>query len=128
DATVTLERLDLAHALSDARLRSETEALRDALISSVSHQLRTPLVSILGAATVISRAPGNSADPRLASLADILRNEVDRLNNAVQDLLDAALISSKGVRLDREWIEPSDIINAAVERQPQRLSRQRPAL
>src|SRR5262245_12528388 len=116
DATVTLERLDLAHALSDARLRSETEALRDALISSVSHQLRTPLVSILGAATVISRAPGNSADPRLASLADILRNEVDRLNNDVQDLLDAALISSKGVRLDCEWVEPADIVNAAVDR------------
>src|SRR5262249_14321279 len=116
DATVTLERLDLAHALSDARLRSETEALRDALIGSVSHQLRTPLVSILGAATVISRAPGNSSDPRLASLADILRNEVDRLNNDVQDLLDAALISSKGVRLDCEWVEPADIVNAAVDR------------
>src|SRR5262245_1020044 len=122
DATVTLERLDLAHALSDARLRSETEALRDALISSVSHQLRTPLVSILGAATVISRAPGNSADPRLASLSDILRNEVDRLNNDVQDLLDAALISSKGVRLDCEWVEPADIVNAAVDRRQGLLS------
>src|SRR5262245_1004932 len=122
DATATLERLDLAHALSDARVRSETEALRDALISSVSHQLRTPLVSILGAATVISRAPGNSDDPRLASLADILRKEVDRLNNDVQDLLDAALISSKGVRLDCEWVEPADIVNAAVDRRQQFLS------
>src|SRR5262245_61731794 len=122
DATATLERLDLAHALTDARVRSETEALRDALIGSVSHQLRTPLVSILGAATVISRAPGNSGDPRIASLAEILRDEVDRLNNDVQDLLNAALISSKGVRLDREWIEPSDIINAAVDRRQRLLS------
>jgi two-component system, OmpR family, sensor histidine kinase KdpD len=122
DATATLERLDLAHALNDARVRSETEALREALIGSVSHQLRTPLVSILGAATMISRAPANSGDPRLASLADILRNEVDRLNNEVQDLLDAALISSKGVRLDREWIEPADIINAAVDRRQRLLS------
>jgi two-component system sensor histidine kinase KdpD len=78
DATATLEHLDLGRALSDARVRSETEALRDALIGSVSHQLRTPLVSILGAATVISSAPGNRGDPRLASLADILRDEVDR--------------------------------------------------
>ena len=122
DATATLERLDLAHALNDARVRSETEALRDALIGSVSHQLRTPLVSILGAATVISRAPGNSGDPRLASLAEILRDEVDRLNNDVQALLDAALISSKGVQLDREWIEPSDIINAALDRRQRLLS------
>jgi two-component system sensor histidine kinase KdpD len=116
DATATLEHLDLGRAISDARVRSETEALRDALIGSVSHQLRTPLVSILGAATVISRAPGNRSDPRLASLADILRDEVERLNNDVQDLLDAALIASEGVRLDSEWVEPADIVNAAVER------------
>jgi two-component system sensor histidine kinase KdpD len=121
-ATATLVRLDLAHALSDARVRSETEALRDAVISSVSHQLRAPLVSILGAATVISHAPGNSGDPRLASLADILRKEVDRLNSDVQDLLDAALISSKGVRLDCEWVEPSDIVNATVDRRQGLLS------
>jgi two-component system, OmpR family, sensor histidine kinase KdpD len=122
DATATLERLDLAHALSEARVRSETETLRDALIGSVSHQLRTPLVSILGAATVISRAPGNSGDPRLASLAEIVRNEVDRLNSDVQDLLDAALISSKGVRLNCEWVELADIVNAAVDRRQRRLS------
>jgi two-component system, OmpR family, sensor histidine kinase KdpD len=67
DATATLEHLDLGRALSDARVRSETEALRDALIGSVSHQLRTPLVSILGAATVISSAPGNRGDPRRRS-------------------------------------------------------------
>jgi hypothetical protein len=61
DATAMLEHLDLGRALSDSRVRSETEALRDALIGSVSHQLRTPLVSILGAATVISSATGNRA-------------------------------------------------------------------
>jgi two-component system sensor histidine kinase KdpD len=125
DATATLEHLDLGRALSDARVRSETEALRDALIGSVSHQLRTPLVSILGAATVISSAPGNRGDPRLASLADILRDEVDRLNNDVQDLLDAALISSKGVRLDCEWIEPADVVNAAVDRRQRVLAAHR---
>jgi two-component system sensor histidine kinase KdpD len=122
DAAATLEHLDLGQALSDARVRSETEALRDALIGSVSHQLRTPLVSILGAATVISRAPGNRDDPRLASLADVLRDEVDRLNSDVQDLLDAALISSKGVRLDCEWIEPADIVNAVVDRRQRLLA------
>jgi two-component system sensor histidine kinase KdpD len=103
-------------------VRSETEALRDALIGSVSHQLRTPLVSILGAATVISQAPANRNDPRLASLSDILRDEVDRLNNDVQDLLDAALISSEGIRPDPEWVEPADIINAAIDRRQRLLA------
>jgi two-component system, OmpR family, sensor histidine kinase KdpD len=128
DATATLERLDLAHALSDARVRSDTEALRDALIGSVSHQLRTPMASILGTATVISRAPGNSGDPRLASLAEILRDEVDRLNNGVQALLDAALISSNGVRMDCEWVEPADIVNAAVDRRQRLLAGHRVVL
>jgi two-component system, OmpR family, sensor histidine kinase KdpD len=122
DAIATLEHLDLGRALSDARVRSETEALRDALIGSVSHQLRTPLVSIIGAATVISSAPGNRGDPRLASLADILRDEADRLNNDVQDLLDAALISSKGVRPDCEWVELADVVNAAVDRRQRLLA------
>jgi two-component system sensor histidine kinase KdpD len=128
DATATLEHLDLGQAINDARIRAETEALRDALIGSVSHQLRTPLVSILGAATVISQAPGNRSDPRLASLADILRDEVERLNNDVQDLLDAALISSEGVRLDSEWVEPADILNAAVERRQRLLAGHRVAV
>jgi two-component system sensor histidine kinase KdpD len=128
DARVTLEHLDLGQAISDARVRSETEALRDALIGSVSHQLRTPLVSILGAATVISRAPANRSYPRLAALADILRDEVDRLNNDVQDLLDAALISSKGVRLESEWVEPADIVNAAIDRRQRLLAGHRVAL
>jgi two-component system, OmpR family, sensor histidine kinase KdpD len=122
DATAMLDRLGLEHALSDARVHSETEALRDALIGSVSHQLRTPLASILGTATVISRAPGNSDDPRLASLAEILRDEADRLNNGVQDLLDAALISSKGVRMDCEWVELADIVNATVDRRQRLLA------
>ena len=122
DAATTLEHLDLDQAISEARVRSETEALRDALIGSVSHQLRTPLVTILGAATLISEAPGNSGDPRLASLADILRVEVDRLNNDVQDLLNAALISSEGIRLDSEWAEPADIVNTAVDRRQRLLA------
>ena len=128
DATATLEHLNLDQAISEARLRSETEGLRDALIGSVSHQLRTPLVSILGAATLISQAPANSDDPRLASLADILRDEVDRLNSDVQDLLDAALISSQGVRLDTEHAEPADIINAAVDRRQRLLAGHRVVL
>jgi two-component system sensor histidine kinase KdpD len=128
DATATLEHLDLGQAISDARVRSETEALRDALIGSVSHQLRTPLVSILGAATVLSQAPGNRSDPRLAPLSSILRDEVERLNNDVQDLLDAALISSKGVRLDAEWVEAADIVNAAVDKRQRLLAAHRVVL
>ena len=68
DATATLERLGVAHAISEARMRSQTDQLREALIGSVSHELRTPLASILGAATVLSAAPALANEKKLKAL------------------------------------------------------------
>src|SRR5436190_429496 len=122
DAAATLERLDVARALNDAKMRSETELLREALIGSVSHELRTPLASILGAATVLSKSAVIAKDERLTSLAGVVRDEADRLNNDIQNLLDATRISREQVRPRQEWIEPQDIVNSALERRRRRLS------
>ena len=122
DAAATLERLDVARALNDARMRSETELLREALIGSVSHELRTPLASILGAATVLSKSAAVAKDERLTSLAGVVRDEAERLNNDIQNLLDATRISRQQIRPRQEWIEPQDIVNSALERRRRRLS------
>jgi two-component system sensor histidine kinase KdpD len=122
DAADTLERLDVAHALDQAKMRSETELLREALIGSVSHELRTPLASILGAATVLSQSPAVANDPRLTSLASVVRDEAERLNNDIQNLLDATRISREQIKPRMEWIEPSDIVNSALERRRRRLN------
>jgi two-component system, OmpR family, sensor histidine kinase KdpD len=122
DAAATLERLDVARALNDAKMRSETEQLREALIGSVSHELRTPLASILGAATVLSQAQAIAKDERLSSLATVVRDEAERLNNDIQNLLDATRISREQIRPRQEWIEPQDIVNSALERRRRRLS------
>lgn len=103
-------------AVSEARVRAETDVLREALIGSVSHELRTPLSSILGATTVICSAPAVLAEPRLAALANVVRDEAARLNDDIQNLLDASRISSEGVRPRLEWTEPADIVNSALER------------
>ena len=121
DAADTLERLDVAHALDQAKMRSETELLREALIGSVSHELRTPLASILGAATVLSQSPAVANDERLNSLASVVRDEAERLNNDIQNLLDATRISREQIKPRMEWIEPSDIVNSALERRRRRL-------
>jgi two-component system sensor histidine kinase KdpD len=121
DAAATLERLDVARALNDAKMRSET-VLREALIGSVSHELRTPLASILGAATVLSKSAVIAKDERLTSLAGVVRDEADRLNNDIQNLLDATRISRAQIRPRQEWIEPQDIVNSALERRRRRLS------
>jgi two-component system, OmpR family, sensor histidine kinase KdpD len=128
DATATLERLDVAHALDEARMRSETELLREALIGSVSHELRTPLASILGAATVLRSAPAIATDPRLNSLAGVVRDEAERLNNDIQNLLDATRVSRQQIKPQLEWIEPSDIVNGALERRQRRLAAHKVAL
>jgi len=121
DATATLERLGVAHAISEARMRSQTDQLREALIGSVSHELRTPLASILGAATVLSAAPMLQKERKLTALVHDVRDEAERLNNDIQNLLDATRISSDGVKPHVEWADPADIINSAVERCRHRL-------
>lgn len=122
DAAATLERLDVGRALDEAKMRSETELLREALIGSVSHELRTPLASILGAATILSNAPALAADSRLRELAGVVRDEAERLNADIQNLLDATTISSQQVRPKPQWIEPVDIVNAAIEHRRRRLA------
>jgi two-component system sensor histidine kinase KdpD len=122
DATATLEHLDVARALNEAKMRSETELLREALIGSVSHELRTPLASILGAATVLSKSAAVAKDERLTALASVVRDESERLNNDIQNLLDATRVSRAQIRPRQEWIEPQDIVNSALERRRRRLS------
>ncbi|MBO0712258.1 MAG: hypothetical protein J2P47_13370, partial [Acetobacteraceae bacterium] len=122
DAADTLERLDVAHALHQAKMRSETELLREALIGSVSHELRTPLASILGAATVLSQSPAVAKNERLNSLAGVVRDESERLNNDIQNLLDATRITRDQIKPRMEWIEPADIVNSAIERRHRRLN------
>jgi two-component system sensor histidine kinase KdpD len=121
DTAATLNRLGLGRAISEVRSRNEAERLRDALLGSVSHELRTPLASILGAATTLAGLPIVGSDPRLSSLTTVVREEAERLNHDIQNLLDATRISSDGVRPNFEWSEIADIVNAAIERRRNRL-------
>jgi two-component system, OmpR family, sensor histidine kinase KdpD len=122
DAAATLERLDVARALTEAKMRSETELLREALIGSVSHELRTPLASILGAATILHNAPALKHDERLQALTGVVRDEAERLNIDIQNLLDATTITRQQVRPKLQWVEPVDIVNAAFEHRRRRLA------
>jgi len=116
EATATLERMDVAHAIGEARLRSESELLREALIGSVSHELRTPLASILGSASILVQAPAIAQDARLSGLAGVVHDEAERLNSEIQNLLDASRISSAGVRPNLEWVDPADIDQSEVDK------------
>jgi two-component system, OmpR family, sensor histidine kinase KdpD len=108
--------LKIESSKSEANKLAEVDLLRDALIGSVSHELRTPLASILGSISILVETPPIVNDQRLASLANDIRDEAIRLNGDIQNLLDAARITSKGLQSRRDWTDPEDIMNTAIER------------
>ncbi|MBI3704430.1 MAG: PAS domain-containing sensor histidine kinase [Rhizobiales bacterium] len=106
----------LAVTVLQAKMRAQAESLRDALIGSVSHELRTPLASIVGSASILARSPTIGHDEHLSSLVRVVRDEAERLNGDIQNLLDATRISSEGIRPHWEWVDPEDIVNGALAR------------
>lgn len=105
-----------------ARMRKQADALREALIGSVSHELRSPLSSIIGSASILARAPEVRGSGRLLPLVQGMQEEADRLNDHIQNLLDSTRISSEGIRPHNEWVDPGDIINAAIDRKQRLLA------
>jgi K+-sensing histidine kinase KdpD len=99
-----------------AKMREHAESLRDALIGSVSHELRTPLASIVGSASILAQSPVVVRDEHLSSLVRVMRDEAERLNGDIQNLLDATRISSEGIRPHWGWVDPEDIVNGALAR------------
>jgi two-component system sensor histidine kinase KdpD len=112
----------LATDVRKARMREQADALREALIGSVSHELRTPLSSIIGSASVLAQSAEIANHHQLAPLVKGLSEEAERLNDHIQNLLDATRISSEGIRPRAEWVDPGDIVNAAIERKQKLLA------
>src|SRR4030095_11740693 len=83
---MALERAFLAEAANENRVRADREELRSALLSSVSHDLRTPLASITGAASTLL-AQENGSEALRHELLETIFEEADRLNRLVSNLL-----------------------------------------
>ncbi|MDR3441111.1 sensor histidine kinase KdpD [Telmatospirillum sp.] len=115
-AAVAIERTTLVADVEAARLATETDRLRSALLSSLSHDLRTPLVSILGAASSLINY-GEDIDAKDSrELATTIQDEAERLNRFVQNLLDMTKLGSGALKPNADWADLADIVRAAVER------------
>lgn len=112
-AGTALERVQLASAIEHSRLVSETDRLRVALLLSVSHDLRTPLVSIKGATTALLQLDDSLASEDKRELLHNVVEETDRLNRYVQNLLDMTRLGYGVVKPERAWCEVREIIGAA---------------
>jgi two-component system sensor histidine kinase KdpD len=109
-------RTRLVAALEDARVTSQSEQLRSALLSSVSHDLRSPLAAIIGAASSLeSYGASMSAEDR-RSLLETIRLEGNRLDRYIQNLLDMTRLGHGGLKIRRDWIGIDELIGSAVTR------------
>jgi two-component system, OmpR family, sensor histidine kinase KdpD len=116
-----LERTLLADEAKQIELRARTEELRNALLSSVSHDLRTPLATIMGSATTVLEDRGTMDAAQRADLARAIYEEADRLNRLVTNLLAMTRVESRDLALTREWVPLEEIVGAALERVSVRL-------
>ena len=110
-------RAGLVAELETARVSGETERLRSALLSSVSHDLRSPLSSMIGAADSLQRyGAAMSADDR-RTLLDTIRLEGERLDRYIQNLLDMTRLGQPGgLTLARDWIGADELVGSAARR------------
>lgn len=109
-------RTHLVSDLEDARVSGETERLRSALLSSVSHDLRSPLASIIGAAGSLDHYGAGMDDHDRRGLLDTIRLEGERLDRYIQNLLDMTRLGHGGLALNRDWIGVDELIGSAVAR------------
>ena len=116
--TSGLTSLVRSHALmaKKAHVEVETEKLRSALLTSVSHDLRTPLASILGSATTLKTCRETLDDGAQRQLIETIREETERLNRFISELLDMTKLESGAVAPRMEFVDLSDVVGSALHR------------
>lgn len=116
DVAQAVVRTRLVAELEQARVLGETERLRSALLSSVSHDLRSPLAAMLGSAESLQRY-GDALTPQdRTDLLDGIRLEGERLDRYIQNLLDMTRLGQHGLTLSRDWIGLDELVGSATRR------------
>lgn len=113
-AAAAIERARLDRALEAARDQARADELREVLVNSVSHDLKTPLTSIIGSVTALKDFWRRYDENARVDLVDTIHGEAIRLGHIVGNALDLARVRSGEMKLRREATEVADIVNAAV--------------
>lgn len=111
-----LGRATLAGELEAARLHGQTEELRSALLASVSHDLRTPLTAMRGSIDSLASLGHSMSEADRQELLEATRDEAERLDRYIQNLLDMTRLGHGGLKLIRDWTSPADIVASALQR------------
>ncbi len=120
-AALAIEHAELADQARQAQLARAAEALQRALLNSISHDLRTPLVSITGTLSSLEEDGVCLEEPAQRSLITMAREEAERLNRLVGNLLDMTRIEAGALRATEEPCDVQEVISAALDRLGPRL-------
>jgi two-component system sensor histidine kinase KdpD len=127
-AALAIERIDLATDVERARLTAETERLRSALLTSISHDLRTPLASIMGSVTSLKMYRRTLDENAELELIATIQDEAERLNRFIANLLDMTRLEAGAIEPRLDLIDIADVVGSALQRAASVLSRHRVAV
>ncbi|WP_373358630.1 ATP-binding protein [Acinetobacter lactucae] len=116
DISQAAMRVQLSIQLEDARVITEAEKLRSALLSSVSHDLRSPLAVIIGSADSLQHYKDKISADEQQILLKTIHQESERLNQYIQNLLDMTRLGHHKVKLVCDWIRIDELIGSAKQR------------
>ncbi len=118
---LALERIQLAHAAESSRVEAETESLRNTLLASISHDLRTPLAVIAGAGSALADPGGELDAESRRKLAQSIETRARDMSDVISNVLDLTRLESDRLALRRDWQTIDDLLGAALERSGERL-------
>ncbi len=114
-ASMAIERAQLAEAVNNAQILEASQRLQTALLNSISHDLRTPLVSIIGVLSSLQEKGVNLDDNAKFNLIQVAYEEAERLNHLITNLLDVSKLEAGALKLTKRPADVQDLIGAALE-------------
>ncbi|MFI0847083.1 DUF4118 domain-containing protein [Mesorhizobium sp. IMUNJ 23232] len=124
-AALAIERVQLVADVDRAKLAAEADRLRSALLTSISHDLKTPLAAIMGAAGTLREFAPSLAEKDSAELLSTVLDESERLNRFIANLLDMTKIESGAIEPNHALHYVGDIVGSALRRAAKILARHR---
>lgn len=115
-AADTWRRIQLVGDLESARVKTEVEQLRSALLSSVSHDLKSPLAAMMGAAESLQLLEQQLDPQDRKELLETIVQESRRLDSYIQNLLDMTRLGYGTLKIERDWVSIADIVGSALTR------------
>jgi len=113
---LALERARLASEARASQIDAESERVRNALLAAISHDLRTPLASIVGASTSLQQHGARLEPAQRDELLGAIRDEAERMTRLVDNVLQMARLQSGAVTLAREWQPLEEIVGDVLRR------------